>query len=187
MRFSVPVRSSLPYFLVLCALQLSYAFADGTTVTKFVKQYCIDCHSGSAAKAGVALDELLAPSKDNTETWQEVARKVVSANMPTAEAEQPEADESQRFTEDLRSELEKLGQPLEIDYQRHQPSYANLLNHDRLFDREFAAEQEPASSPPRLWRLHPEAYEDYLTGFRQLNKGGPLSKPFLVGDGKGVI
>ena len=183
----MPLRSSLAYFLVLCTLRLSGALAEEATVTKFVKLYCIDCHLGSSAEAGVALDELLAPSKDNTELWQEVARQVVSANMPTVDAEQPDIDESRRFIEELRSELAKLGQPLEIDYQRHQPSYANLLNHDRLFDRKLAAEQEPAASPPRLWRLHPEAYEDYLTGFRQLNKGGPLSKPFLVGDGKGVI
>lgn len=180
-------RRLLACLLVLCSLKLASALADEATVTNFVKQYCMDCHSGSSAESGIALDQLLAPSKDNSELWQEVARQVVSANMPTADAKQPDNNESQRFVEELRAELEELGQPLEIDYQQHQPAYANLLNHERLFDRELAAEQGPAASPPRLWRLHPEAYEDYLTGFRQLNKGGPLSKPFLVGDGKGVI
>ena len=48
-----------------------------------VDQYCVGCHNGKLKTAGLDLDTLLtAPTEKNVETWEKVARKLRTQEMP---------------------------------------------------------------------------------------------------------
>ena len=123
-------------------------------------------------------------SEKGSNPWIRVLEVLRFGQMPPASEDQLDHGPVTTIANSIQQQLEAAGHELDIDHRLAQPAYANLLNHDRLFDGSVIG---PPSSPPRLWRLHPEAYSSFLESFgRQLNEGGPLSKPFTVGDGKGV-
>ena len=154
------------------------------TAQGFLTRHCAECHSGGAAEGEVSLEKLAAIAGGNTELWQRVLVQLATAAMPPADQPQPSRQEVGTITTWIQSQLIAAGHESDIAHKLRQPAYANLLNHEKLFD---GSPRGPAFSPPRLWRLHPEAYESFLQGFgRELGMGGPLSKPFTVGDGKGA-
>ena len=73
----------------------------------FVGQYCVDCHSGDEAEAGLRLDKLLtAPSVPHRRReWERVVEKLAGRKMPPEDAEAPPDDERQRIVDWLRVEL----------------------------------------------------------------------------------
>ena len=104
--------------------------------------------------------------------------------MPPEDEPQPGESDLLSITNWIEKTLAAAGIESDADHTLKQPGYGNLLNHERLFS---GKEEGPSFSPSRLWRLHPEAYDLFLQNFgRELPKGGPLSKPFTVGDGKGL-
>ncbi len=153
----------------------------------FFAQHCVACHGADVQEGGVALHKL-DPTKrggDDLALWGKVLEALKFGKMPPEDEPQPKLDEVERLTSWIMAELAAAGQESDIEHKLRQPAYANLLNHEKLFDGSF---QGPSYSPPRLWRLHPEAYENILAGFgRELAMGGPLSKPFTVGDDKGLV
>ena len=173
-RITIPVGFLLLTNLVVCQANEEAALTNGRV---FLQQHCVDCHAGDQANADWSLDQLQALEAENAELWQRVVTQVVTGNMPPAEHPQPSQQDVEQLTSFVRGRLEELGIDLEIDYKLKQPDYANLINHDKLFDGSVIG---PAFSPPRLWRLHPEAYEIVLEGFgRQLNLGGTAEQTVL--------
>jgi hypothetical protein len=73
----------------------------------FVSTYCVDCHSGSEAEAGLALDKLLeAPSVPHHRLqWQRVVERLTAGEMPPEDAGQPEAEEKGSVLRWLAAEL----------------------------------------------------------------------------------
>lgn len=61
----------------------------------FVAAYCVDCHSGDAAEAGLDFDKLLAaPSVPHRRLqWERAVRRIEAGEMPPEEMSQPEAAE----------------------------------------------------------------------------------------------
>jgi hypothetical protein len=63
----------------------------GVVVQDFVDQYCLDCHSTEARKAGLALDTLsLDDVSQHAEVWENVVRKLVARHMPPARRARPD-------------------------------------------------------------------------------------------------
>lgn len=149
-------------------------------------KYCIRCHGADADEGDVQL-HALDPGKlgsDDAELWTRVVEVLKFGKMPPEGEPQPPKPQSEKLTDWIQAELAAAGRESDIEHKLLQPGYANLLNHEKLFD---GSQRGPAFSPARLWRLHPEAYERFLESFgRQLSFGGPLSKPFTVGEGKGL-
>jgi hypothetical protein len=73
----------------------------------FVTSYCVDCHSGAEAEAGLALDKLLeAPSVPHRRLqWQRVVERLQAGEMPPEEFGQPEPDEKDAVLKWLAAEL----------------------------------------------------------------------------------
>ncbi len=182
------VFSALLTCFVMCAI-LPAAEATRTSsfqaiAKPFLLKHCVECHGDDEQEGDIRLD-LLDPAKfkDDAMLWHKVIKAVSFAKMPPEEVEQPDPQTVQQLTSWIEMELAAIGQESDVAHRMRQPTYANLLNHDRLFDE---STKHLAYSPPRLWRLHPQAYDAFLEGFgRELGIGGPLSKPFTQGDGKG--
>ena len=158
-----------------------------TVVQPFLKKYCVDCHGNEQPEGNVSLHSLSASrlTSDDAETWRRVVDVLVLGQMPPDGEPQPEKQTIDRVTSWVQTQLAKVGKESDIEHKLKQPAYANLIHHEKLFD---GSQTGLAFSPPRLWRIHPEGYESFLAEFGgQLKIGGPLSKPFMVGDGKGLV
>ena len=161
--------------------------ADAAFVQKFVATHCAGCHGKDQLEADVSVARLTREgvTEDTSELFGRVLEQLEFRSMPPAEEDQPKQENVDQVKQWIRQQLAAAGIQAEIDHKLKQPSYANLLPHDPLFDGSVTG---PAASPPRLWRIHPDAYVNFLAGFgNQLSKGGPLSKPFTVGEGKGEV
>ena len=81
--------------------------AMDSALAPFVTAHCVDCHSGSEAEAGLALDKLLmAPSVPHHRLqWQRVVERLTAGEMPPEDFGQPEADEKAAALAWLAAEL----------------------------------------------------------------------------------
>ncbi|HEX6961582.1 MAG TPA: DUF1592 domain-containing protein [Lacipirellula sp.] len=78
-----------------------------TALAPFIGTYCIDCHSGAEAEAGLNFEKLLAaPSVPHHRLpWQRVVERVTAGEMPPEEFGQPEPDEKEAVLKWLAAEL----------------------------------------------------------------------------------
>lgn len=76
-------------------------------IAPFVQAYCIDCHTGDTAEAGLDFDKLLAaPSVPHHRLqWERAVRRVEAGEMPPADMTQPEGPERDAALAWLREEL----------------------------------------------------------------------------------
>ncbi len=154
---------------------------------RFFSEHCLRCHGIENKEGDVDLRNLDVArlDEDNVKLWTRVLEQLKLGEMPPEDEPRPSKQATDQIATDIQDKLSAIGHESDIDYKLKQPAYANLINHDKLFD---GSVKSAPFSPPRFWRLHPEAYENFLAGFgRELSKGGPLSKPFTVGEGKGLV
>ena len=72
-----------------------------------VSQYCVGCHSGPAATAGLDLKAIgAAPLSSQTEAWEKVVKKLVGRQMPPAGLPKPSDEEYRSAVSSLSSELD---------------------------------------------------------------------------------
>ncbi len=72
------------------------------SIAPFVKKYCVGCHSGPNAKAGIDLSKfkIQADVDRNTRVWKRAGREVGGGNMPPQNAPaQPKDAERKLFTD----------------------------------------------------------------------------------------
>ncbi len=77
-----------------------------TAQTTF-QQYCVQCHSGTAAKAGVNLERLIAQTSvgENFQQWEKVAAVLEQKTMPPKAMPQPTDEERTQAITWIRAEL----------------------------------------------------------------------------------
>lgn len=156
------------------------------TVRPFLTEHCVSCHGEKKQKGKLRLDTLDPANLGgaDVETWGNIVEALEFAEMPPEDEPQPKRHAIDRVTAWAKAKLAAAGHESDVDHKLLQPEYANLVNHEKLFD---GSHRGPASSPPRLWRIHPEVYDIFIKDFGGgLNVGGAISRPFLVGEGKGV-
>lgn len=79
----------------------------GAAVVKFIESYCLDCHSKSDPKGGLALDDLV--TKDfatGSEAWEGVVRKITARQMPPKGAAKPPEEDYREVLKSLESALD---------------------------------------------------------------------------------
>ncbi len=108
------------FALVLLACVVAVSFAGSTKVVGFFavpkpaatpeatfKQYCVQCHSGTAAKAGVNIEYLLTQNSpgENFQKWEKVALVLEQQTMPPKAMPQPSDEERTQAAAWIRGEL----------------------------------------------------------------------------------
>lgn len=134
--------------------------ADGflEKVQPFLQSYCMDCHDDETKKGNVSLDDLSDVTADNAAIWKRIWEQVALKEMPPRkETNQPQLMErlelSNWITGQLTTAMRDKGGF--IDHMR--PSKGNHLDHDLLFGT-LPNNLEPASTPARIWRIHPQEH-----------------------------
>ncbi|MGB1125344.1 MAG: DUF1588 domain-containing protein [Phycisphaeraceae bacterium] len=126
-----------------------------------LQKYCAHCHTGEKAKAKYRVDDISGniAAGDDTVRWEKALEMVGLGDMPPEKADQPADAERKKLTDWIAAELKKIGRG-RLDEAMLHPAHANRVPHDKLFSGEHKG---PASSPPRLWRLSPQAYSELLS------------------------
>ncbi|MDC0065137.1 DUF1588 domain-containing protein [Verrucomicrobia bacterium] len=155
-------------------------------VVDFLGEYCLECHDTETAKADFILDPLHFDfAKPSTvDVWQKVLEKLETGEMPPKKKPRPQLKAKQMVSDWIRAEFAKANVPALIDHKMQSPGFGNHLNHEMLFN---GSQKEPASSPPRLWRLSPFIYEQMIEGLGGLRHVRAVHQPFSLDESKGVI
>jgi hypothetical protein len=149
----------------------------GSLAKPFLQKHCWDCHGDGAQEGDVAFDELAGVDADNVELWQRVWEQVALKEMPPKDENQPAAIERQRLSRWITGEL-VLAMKEKGGFQTHlYPSKGNHLDHDLLFGK-IPEGLEPASTPARIWRIHPQ---EHLTRLNELINREPKFNPTRPG------
>ena len=125
-------------------------------VRPFLDDYCLSCHDEETKKGNVSLESLTDVSADNASMWKRIWEQVALKEMPPRKkSNQPKLTErlelSNWITAGLTNAMKDKGGF--TDHMR--PSKGNHLDHDLLFNSKLE-NLEPASTPARIWRIHPQ-------------------------------
>ncbi len=91
-------------FVILVGIVIPARGDDG--LPDFVAEYCLDCHQGMAAEAGVDLHDLLGrPVTADATAWETVVRRLATRQMPPVDARRPSES---AYETTLASLIEKL-------------------------------------------------------------------------------
>ncbi|MDB4561393.1 DUF1588 domain-containing protein [bacterium] len=165
---------------------------DGETVSTFLNVYCADCHGKTKPEAGLRLDNLSADFADPTgiddvlvDVWQKVHEQITLGVMPPVDSTQLPAGVAEQVTDWITSQLRTVGQTPSVWHKLNSPQFGNYVSHERLFD---GTQHGVGSSPPRLWRLSPYVYDEFVNGFgRHLREVTAIHQPFPLDASRGEI
>ena len=165
---------------------------DGETVSTFLNVYCADCHGKTKPEAGLRLDNLSADFADPTgiddvlvDVWQRVHEQITLGVMPPVDSTQLPAGVAEQVTGWITSQLQAVGQKPSVWHKLNSPQFGNYVSHERLFD---GTQHGVGSSPPRLWRLSPYVYDEFVNGFgRHLREVTAIHQPFPLDASRGEI
>ena len=134
--------------------EISDAFKQ--KVKPFLEEYCFDCHDDETKKGKISLEGLADVSADNASMWKRIWEQVALKEMPPRKkSHQPKLLErlelSNWITDGMTKAMKDKGGF--IDHMR--PCKGNHLDHDLLFNTKLE-NLEPASTPARIWRIHPQ-------------------------------
>ena len=127
-------------------------------VKPFLENHCLDCHDDETKKGDLALDGLTEVNTKSFSIWKQIWEQVALKEMPPKKKKnQPEAIDRLRLSQWILAEMEKaMGDKGGFDSPRL-PAKGNHLEHDLLFG-EIPKGLEPASTPARIWRIHPQEH-----------------------------
>lgn len=165
---------------------------DGETVSTFLNVYCADCHGKTKPEAGLRLDNLSADFADPTgiddvlvDVWQRVHEQITLGVMPPVDSTQLPAGVAEQVTGWITSQLQAVGQKPSVWHKLNSPQFGNYVSHEKLFD---GTQHGVGSSPPRLWRLSPYVYDEFVNGFgRHLREVTAIHQPFPLDASRGEI
>lgn len=157
-----------------------------------LKAHCADCHGQTEPEATLCFDDLRTdfgagnPADGSfVETWQRIHEQITLGAMPPEGASQLSAVEVEQVTEWITRQLRKVSQTPDVWHKLKSPQFGNYVSHEKLFD---GSHRGPASSPPRLWRLSPYVYDEFVNGFgRHLREVTAMHQPFALDTSRGEI
>ncbi len=152
----------------------------------FLSKFCIDCHSGDEPKGNVNFEALGEDFTDaiTIDTWQEILEQVETNQMPPKKKSEIDIIDKEKFISWIRENFSNHNISPLIDYKRRTPEFGNKVDHESLFSGSF---KSFASSPPRLWRLNPHIYNEFIKNLDGLRHATTIHQPFLLDDDKGLI
>lgn len=100
---SAPARTTTPN-------EQSSSSPAGTSIRPVLDRYCVTCHNARLKTAGLQLDAIDPDriSGANIETWEKVARKLRTREMPPVGLPRPDAAGYERATAALESALDRI-------------------------------------------------------------------------------
>ena len=117
-------------WMTVCLNEFACGQSDQPQLAKFVRTYCLDCHSQDSKDAHVLLDKLLADSiGQHPDQWEAVVRKLASRQMPPTGSTRPSSAEYQTTIAGLTSALDGLA--------KQQPNAGNVETFRRLTRTEY--------------------------------------------------
>ncbi|MEJ6523337.1 MAG: DUF1588 domain-containing protein [Opitutales bacterium] len=172
--------------LIYCTVLLTFLFASLAPANEvqfenlakpFLENFCLDCHDAETSKGEVTLDNLSDISAENATMWKRIWEQVALKEMPPRKKKnQPELMQrleiSNWITDGLAQALKNKG-----GYHDHlRPIKGNHIDHDLLFGGKHK-NLEPASTPARIWRIHPQEHlvrlNDLISPKRKYNPERP--------------
>jgi hypothetical protein len=171
-------KKTLPFFVAGAVLamgwildaEVAHPVTSAVQEHELLDQYCFDCHSGSGASAGLALDKFdTAHVEKDAENWEKVVRKLRAGMMPPSGEARPDAATYEAMIEWLENELDRHAVttlPPPGLHRLNRAEYANVI-HDLL-----ALDLDPAKYLPP---------DDSTRGFDNVAAGLTLSPALLEG------
>ncbi len=184
---SCTVLPSLLFPLLAAASHPQTRHGDATDFTAkvrpFLESYCFDCHDEETQKGKVSLEGLSDVSADNASMWKRIWEQVALKEMPPRrKSNQPGLMErlelSTWITDELTTAMKDKGGF--TDHMR--PIKGNHLDHDLLFG-DLPKSLEPASTPARIWRIHPQEQMVRLNDLVSLRRKYDPQRPGLLTHG----
>ena len=146
-------------------------------IKPFFESNCLRCHGPERSKGDIRLDQLLANGAvlaANAQVWKTVMEQIEVNDMPPRMEPQPDLEAKSGVVKWILANLHKSGN--DPRFARSFPAKGNYVRHEDLFGRIQQASATEAS-PPRIWRLRPDAYLLRLQGFvNQSTDDIPLDK-----------
>ncbi len=85
----------------------SSAVEKQSVVDTFINEHCLDCHRGTDAMSGVALDSLMTLGVTENAAWERVYRKLATRQMPPSDAPRPAESEYRNVVASLGELLDR--------------------------------------------------------------------------------
>ena len=183
--------------IFVCQSAVFVVADDRQKVLAVLNKHCSDCHQKVNPEAGLSLDNLsleklsldFADGKRiddvQLDMWQRVHEQITLGAMPPAESAQLSVSEAGQVKEWISHQLRAVGKKPAVWHKLNSPQFGNHVSHEKLFDGSYHG---PASSPPRLWRLSPYVYDEFLNGFgRHLREVTAIHQPFPLDASRGEI
>ncbi|MDA0765926.1 MAG: DUF1588 domain-containing protein [Verrucomicrobia bacterium] len=130
----------------------------GKLAEPFLENYCLDCHDDATQKGGVSLHELGDVTAKDADMWKRVWEQVSLKEMPPRKKKnQPELMERKELSDWITTRMTEAMKDKGGFRENMRPNKGNHLDHDLLFGTKYE-NLEPASTPARLWRIHPQEH-----------------------------
>ena len=141
----------------------------------FLRNHCVDCHSGDSPEGNLSLDELGPVDDLNIEVWKNVWAQVTLREMPPKEVDSPDVVDRLKFSDWVVSELEAALEDEGGFTSPKDPNKGNFVDHELLFgDLPDSISLIPTSSPARIWRVTPQ---EHITRLNELINREPVYDP----------
>jgi mono/diheme cytochrome c family protein len=160
-----------------------------------INKYCVTCHNGRLKTAGLELDALDAhPIADNAETWEKVAAKLRTGEMPPAGGARPDAESARALATALEHDLDAAAMahphPGRVPVHRlNRSEYGNAIRDllgleidSRALLSSDEADQEGFDNVASVLSVSPALLENYLSAARTISRlavGDPGLHPVI--------
>lgn len=127
-------------------------------VKPFLKQHCVDCHSGAEAEAGLKIDQVQndLTTDSAAQVWESVLQALQFDDMPPPDEPRPDSIARAKVMLWIEQQMKASGQAESYRDKLLKPEYGNYVSHDLLFSGNV---KTLPFSPSRLWRFSPQIFK----------------------------
>jgi len=127
-------------------------------VRPFMRQHCVDCHSGDEAEADFDIGQIRnALTTDSTaQVWESVLQALQFDDMPPPEEPRADPIAKAKVILWIEQQIEVSGRAESYRDKLLKPEYGNYVSHELLFS---GGVQTLPFSPSRLWRFSPQIFK----------------------------
>jgi hypothetical protein len=157
------------------AIPVKPVMADVKLVRSFLDSHCAGCHDQGEKAGDFELDKLAQDNVAGRVAYASILERVRAGDMPPAKKPRPDAAEAAAVMKWIQAKLDTPlpGRPAYFAV-KEKPIDGNRLPNAILFGGPRGPSVPP---PPRLWRVSPGAYNNWLGEFKA---GNSLQQPFGV-------
>ncbi|MCX6979339.1 MAG: DUF1588 domain-containing protein, partial [Verrucomicrobia bacterium] len=148
---------------------------DAKLLRSFLDSHCAGCHDQGEKEGDFALDRLAQDNVAGHVAYASILERLRAGDMPPAKKPRPDAAEAAAVMKWIQAKLDAPlpGKPAYFAV-KEKPIDGNRLPNAILFGGPRGPSVPP---PPRLWRVSPGAYNNWLGEFKA---GNSLQQPFGV-------